>query len=254
MAEPRRVGPQGLRVRDRQALEGVYHLVVFEAPAETLDEISRVLKIDDAVLRTWRPSTSRARERARGKRRGTNTSAPAARPAGGRNRSQRAGPAAVRPRTKTTRGRGGVMAANINRVILVGNLTRDPELRHTAGRHAGLQPRASREQPPARRVGPVGRQARTTSASRSSATRRELRAVPRRRAARRGRRPASTGASGRRRTAASARRSRSSPRPSSSSGEPRRRRGPARQPVRAAGPASESGADFPAAADDDIPF
>jgi small subunit ribosomal protein S6 len=31
--------------------EGVYHLVVFEAGAETLDEISRVLKIDDAVLR-----------------------------------------------------------------------------------------------------------------------------------------------------------------------------------------------------------
>ena len=31
--------------------EGVYHLVVFEAPRETLDEISRVLKIDDTVLR-----------------------------------------------------------------------------------------------------------------------------------------------------------------------------------------------------------
>jgi small subunit ribosomal protein S6 len=31
--------------------EGVYHLVVFEANAETLDEISRVLKIDDVVLR-----------------------------------------------------------------------------------------------------------------------------------------------------------------------------------------------------------
>jgi small subunit ribosomal protein S6 len=31
--------------------DGVYHLVVFEANAETLDEISRVLKIDDAVLR-----------------------------------------------------------------------------------------------------------------------------------------------------------------------------------------------------------
>jgi small subunit ribosomal protein S6 len=31
--------------------EGIYHLVVFEAPAETLDEISRVLKIDDAVMR-----------------------------------------------------------------------------------------------------------------------------------------------------------------------------------------------------------
>jgi small subunit ribosomal protein S6 len=31
--------------------EGVYHLVVFESGPETLDEISRVLKIDDAVLR-----------------------------------------------------------------------------------------------------------------------------------------------------------------------------------------------------------
>jgi small subunit ribosomal protein S6 len=31
--------------------EGIYHLVVFEANVETLDEISRVLKIDDAVMR-----------------------------------------------------------------------------------------------------------------------------------------------------------------------------------------------------------
>src|ERR1044071_8842889 len=31
--------------------EAVYHLVVFETGAETLDEISRVLKIDDGVLR-----------------------------------------------------------------------------------------------------------------------------------------------------------------------------------------------------------
>jgi len=31
--------------------EGVYHLVVFDAEAETLQEISRVLKIDDSVLR-----------------------------------------------------------------------------------------------------------------------------------------------------------------------------------------------------------
>jgi small subunit ribosomal protein S6 len=31
--------------------EGVYHLVVFDAEADTLEEISRVLKIDDAVLR-----------------------------------------------------------------------------------------------------------------------------------------------------------------------------------------------------------
>ena len=31
--------------------EGVYHLVVFDTEADTLDEISRVLKIEDAVLR-----------------------------------------------------------------------------------------------------------------------------------------------------------------------------------------------------------
>ncbi|HXR12406.1 MAG TPA: 30S ribosomal protein S6 [Gaiellaceae bacterium] len=31
--------------------EGVYHLVVFESSADALDEIVRVLKIDDAVLR-----------------------------------------------------------------------------------------------------------------------------------------------------------------------------------------------------------
>jgi small subunit ribosomal protein S6 len=31
--------------------EGVYHLVVFDTEAETLEEISRVLKIDDSVLR-----------------------------------------------------------------------------------------------------------------------------------------------------------------------------------------------------------
>jgi small subunit ribosomal protein S6 len=31
--------------------EGVYHLVVFESDAPTLDEIARVLKIDDGVMR-----------------------------------------------------------------------------------------------------------------------------------------------------------------------------------------------------------
>ena len=31
--------------------EGVYHLVVFASSAETLDEVVRVLKIDDVVLR-----------------------------------------------------------------------------------------------------------------------------------------------------------------------------------------------------------
>ena len=31
--------------------EAIYHLVVFQSSPETLDEISRVLKIDDAVMR-----------------------------------------------------------------------------------------------------------------------------------------------------------------------------------------------------------
>ena len=40
--------------------EGVYHLVTFSASPETLDELTRVLKIDDDVLRhmaTRRPET-----------------------------------------------------------------------------------------------------------------------------------------------------------------------------------------------------
>ena len=36
------------------------------------------------------------------------------------------------------------MAANINRVVLVGNLTRDPELQAHAVRHGGLLAAASR--------------------------------------------------------------------------------------------------------------
>ena len=43
--------------------DGVYHLLSFSAGAETLDEISRVLKIDDAVMRhlatrRYRPGTT----------------------------------------------------------------------------------------------------------------------------------------------------------------------------------------------------
>ena len=47
---------------DKKA-DGNYHLLLFSAPAETLDEISRVLKIDDNVMRhmaTRRPQGSPA--------------------------------------------------------------------------------------------------------------------------------------------------------------------------------------------------
>ena len=126
--------------------EGVYHLVVFEASAETLDEITRVLKIDDAVMRHLATKHIEGSRRAR---RATRHPLPAPR----RCRRRRS-PAAARAEpaereavdTVGTR-RSRAMAANINRVVLVGNLTRDPELRHTPRRHAGLQPAHRREQP-----------------------------------------------------------------------------------------------------------
>jgi small subunit ribosomal protein S6 len=44
-------GRRRLAYEIRKKSEGVYHLVVFESNPETLDEVVRVLKIDDAVLR-----------------------------------------------------------------------------------------------------------------------------------------------------------------------------------------------------------
>jgi len=44
-------GRRRLQYEIAKKQEGVYHLVVFESGAETLDEIVRVLKIDDGVLR-----------------------------------------------------------------------------------------------------------------------------------------------------------------------------------------------------------
>jgi small subunit ribosomal protein S6 len=49
--------------------EGTYHLLTFAAPPETLDEISRVLKLDDSVLRhlaTRRPEAGPPRPVAAG--------------------------------------------------------------------------------------------------------------------------------------------------------------------------------------------
>ena len=44
-------GRRRLAYEIKKKNEGVYHLVVFDSSAEALDEIVRVLKIDDAVLR-----------------------------------------------------------------------------------------------------------------------------------------------------------------------------------------------------------
>ena len=63
------------------------------------------------------------------------------------------------------------MAANINRVVLVGNLTRDPELRHTPGGTPVCSLRIAVNSRRKRRVAATGSTSRTTSASPSSATR-----------------------------------------------------------------------------------
>ena len=44
-------GRRRLAFEIEKKTEGVYHLVVFQSSAEALDEIVRVLKIDDVVLR-----------------------------------------------------------------------------------------------------------------------------------------------------------------------------------------------------------
>jgi small subunit ribosomal protein S6 len=44
-------GRRRLAYEIRKKSEGVYHLIVFESSPETLDEVVRVLKIDDVVLR-----------------------------------------------------------------------------------------------------------------------------------------------------------------------------------------------------------
>jgi small subunit ribosomal protein S6 len=44
-------GRRRLQYPIQKKAEGVYHLVVFESGAEALGEVTRVLKIDDAVMR-----------------------------------------------------------------------------------------------------------------------------------------------------------------------------------------------------------
>ena len=108
--------------------------------------------------------------------------------------------------------------AAINRVMLVGRLTRDPELRHIPSGTAVLELRPRREQPPAGRHGEVGRQAQLLRRQGLGANQAESCAQYLcRRAAGSASTDASTGARGRHRTAPSARRSTSWPDTSSSS-------------------------------------
>ena len=177
--------------------DGVYHLLSFSADGDTLDEIARVLKIDDDVMRhlatrRYKPGSTQ----------------PVA--VGGPARED-----VCRPDRQLAG--GGVMPANINSVVLVGNLTRDPELRHTPSGTAVCDAPPRRQLAPQGRRPAVDRQAELLRRHRLGRPGRELRAVPRQGPAGGRPGPARPGASGTPRTAASARRSRSSPTTSSSS-------------------------------------
>ena len=125
------------------------------------------------------------------------------------------------PRTSTRpvpqRPRRQPMAAsNINRVVLTGNLTRDPELRSTPVRHRGLQPADRVQHAPQDQRRRVGRQAQLLQRHRLGRPGRELRPLPHQGPPGRDRRPPGLARMDRR-TTPSARPSRSSPTPSSSS-------------------------------------
>ena len=101
-------GRRRLAYEINKKAEGSYHLLTFSSPPETLDEISRVLKIDDTVMRhlaTRRPEGG--------------PTGPVAAPAPISD-DMRAEPADALEEEER-------MAASLNRVVIVGNLTRDPE-------------------------------------------------------------------------------------------------------------------------------
>ena len=79
-------------------------------------------------------------------------------------------------------------ATNINRVVLTGNLTRDPELRNTPSGTSVCSLRLAVQHPPPRCLGRVGRQAELLRRHGLGRAGRELRPVPREGPPRRGRR------------------------------------------------------------------
>ena len=172
----------GSPTRSTTSREGIYHLLTFEAEPETLDEISRVLKITDGVMRHL--AVRRVK--------GASTRPPAAAPrrarSGGRRRVriQRTG---TRPNARALRGEGRNGQHQPRRP------RRQPDEGSRAAphaeRHRRLQaPPRRQHAPEGRRHRRVGRQAELLRRHRLGQPGRELRAVPRQGPPRRHRRPA----------------------------------------------------------------
>ena len=123
----------------------------------------------------------------------------------------------------TTRKEPDMPATNINRVVLTGNLTRDPELRSTAVGHVGLLA-ADRVQhaPQEQRQRRVGRQAQLLRRHRLGRPRRKLRPLPRQGPPGRDRRPPGMARMGQRQRQAPGRRDHRRHRPVPRHPRPRR--------------------------------
>ena len=172
----------------------------------------------------------------------------------------------TRLQDRSPKGATPMAATNINRVVMTGNLTRDPELRSLPSGTSVCRLRvAVQHAPQGRRDRRVGRQAQLLRRHGLGRAGRELRPVPRQGPPGRHRRPPRVARVGERGRAASARRSISSPTPSSSSAAATTPAAAAaatasRRAVRRPGrhrrlpAAAPAGGGARSPADDDIPF
>ena len=116
--------------------EGSYHIILFEAPSEAIVELEHTLLITEEVLRHLvtrvdRPAKSGAGRRLRARRAGGRRPAVRARRGGGRpttSPSSSTSPRARRLRPPSTDGRASMAFC---KVMIIGNLGRDPEMRYT---------------------------------------------------------------------------------------------------------------------------
>ena len=187
--------------------EADYRWFRFEAPSELLDSLDHNLKIADGVLRfrIFKVDPERAGDRRPGRRRRprcrasaargepatiaatpstTPTSSAARRPALCGNCPTREGRGRAAPALRlefnqaTSEGVSSLAASNVNVVVITGNLTQDPELRHTGGGTSVCELRVAVNSRRKDGQTATGSTSPTSSTSSSGAPGRELRQLP----------------------------------------------------------------------------